>query len=157
MNKLQFVIDTNVLVSSILIKKSSSDAALKKARRLGSLLFSAVTFQELQTVLSRSKFDRYVSLQVRSEFIFRLRLESELVEILERVDLSEFIFRLRLESELVEILERVDLCRDKKDNKFLEVAINGKTDYLITGDNDLLVLRPFQDIKIMTVNEFLGE
>lgn len=98
-------------------------------------MFSEETFQELQITLSRSKFDRYVSLQVRSEFIFRLRLASELVE----------------------ILERVDLCRDEKDNKFLEVAINGRADYLITGDNDLLVLRPFQDIKIMTVNEFLGE
>ena len=135
MNKLQFVIDTNVLVSSILIKKSSSDAALKKARSLGNLLFSEETFQELQTVLNRSKFDKYVSLQVRSEFIFRLRLESELVE----------------------ILERVDLCRDEKDNKFLEVAINGRADYLITGDNNLLVLSPFQDVKIMTVNEFLDE
>jgi putative PIN family toxin of toxin-antitoxin system len=98
-------------------------------------LFSEVTFQELQTVLSRSKFDRYVSLQVRSEFVFRLRLESELVD----------------------IVEKVDLCRDEKDNKFLEVAINGKADYLITGDNDLLVLRPFQDVKIMSVNEFLGK
>ena len=63
-------------------------------------MFSEATFQELQTTLSRSKFDRYVSLQVRSEFIFRLRLESELVE----------------------IVERIDLCRDEKDNKFLEVA-----------------------------------
>jgi putative PIN family toxin of toxin-antitoxin system len=135
MSKLQFVIDTNVLVSIILIKKSSSDFVLKKVRSLGTLLFSEATFQELQTTLSRSKFDRYVSLQVRSEFIFRLRLESELVE----------------------IVERIDLCRDEKDNKFLEVAINGKADYLITGDNDLLVLRPFQDVKIMTVNEFLGK
>jgi putative PIN family toxin of toxin-antitoxin system len=131
MNKLQFVINTNVLVSSILIKKSSSDAALKKARSLGNLLFSEATFQELQTVLNRSKFDRYVSLQVRSEFIFRLRLASELVE----------------------IIERVDLCRDKKDNKFLEVTINGKADYLITGDNDLLVLRPFQDVKILSTGQ----
>ena len=98
-------------------------------------MFSEATFQELQTTLSRSKFDRYVSLQVRSEFIFRLRLESELVE----------------------IVERVDLCRDEKDNKFLEVAINGKADYLIIGDNDLLVLRPFQDVKIMTINEFLSQ
>jgi putative PIN family toxin of toxin-antitoxin system len=97
MNKLRFVIDTNVLVSSILIKKSSSDATLKKARSLGTLLFSEATFHELQTTLSRSKFDRYVSLQVRSEFIFRLRLESELVE----------------------IVERLDLCRDEKDNKII--------------------------------------
>ena len=135
MNKLRFVIDTNVLISSILIKKSSSDATLKKVRNLGNLLFSEATFEELQTTLSRSKFDKYVSLQVRSEFIFRLRLESELVE----------------------IVERVYLCRDEKDNKFLEVAINGKADYLITGDNDLLVLRPFKDVKIMTINEFLGK
>ena len=135
MNKLRFVIDTNVLVSSILIKKSSSDATLKKVRNLGNLLFSEATLHELQTTLSRSKFDKYVSLQVRSEFIFRLRLESELVE----------------------IVERVYLCRDEKDNKFLEVAINGKADYLITGDNDLLVLRPFQDVKIMTINEFLSQ
>ena len=92
MNKLQFVIDTNVLVSSILIKKSSSDAVLKKARSLGNLLFSEATFQELQTTLNRSKFDRYVSLQVRSEFIFRLRLESELVEILE----TNFLIKLRV-------------------------------------------------------------
>ncbi|MFM7383398.1 MAG: putative toxin-antitoxin system toxin component, PIN family [Microcystaceae cyanobacterium] len=129
------MVDTNVLVSSILIRKSSSDAALKKARSLGKLLFSEATFQELQTVLNRSKFDKYVSLTIRSEFMFRLKLESELIE----------------------IIEQVNLCRDLKDNQFLEVAMNGNADYLITGDQDLLVLRPFQEIQIMTVHEFLSE
>jgi len=132
---IKFVVDTNVLVSSILIRKSSSDAALKKARSLGKLLFSEATFQELQTVLNRSKFDKYVSLTIRSEFMFRLKLESELIE----------------------IIEQVNLCRDTKDNQFLEVAMNGNADYLITGDQDLLVLRPFQEIQIMTVHEFLSE
>ena len=132
---IKFVVDTNVLVSSILIRKSSSDAALKKARNLGKLLFSEATFQELQTVLNRSKFDKYVSLTIRSEFMFRLKLESELIE----------------------IIEQVNLCRDLKDNQFLEVAMNGNADYLITGDQDLLVLRPFQEIQIMTVHEFLSE
>lgn len=132
---IKFVVDTNVLVSSILIRKSSSDAALKKARSLGKLLFSEATFQELQTVLNRAKFDKYVSLTIRSEFMFRLKLESELIE----------------------IIEQVNLCRDTKDNQFLEVAMNGNADYLITGDQDLLVLRPFQEIQIMTVQEFLSE
>ena len=132
---IKFVVDTNVLVSSILIRKSSSDAALKKARSLGKLLFSEATFQELQTVLNRAKFDKYVSLTIRSEFMFRLKLESELIE----------------------IIEQVNLCRDLKDNQFLEVAMNGNADYLITGDQDLLVLRPFQEIQIMTVHEFLSE
>ncbi|MFM7578989.1 MAG: putative toxin-antitoxin system toxin component, PIN family, partial [Microcystaceae cyanobacterium] len=102
---------------------------------LGKLLFSEATFQELQTVLNRSKFDKYVSLTIRSEFMFRLKLESELIE----------------------IIEQVNLCRDLKDNQFLEVAMNGNADYLITGDQDLLVLRPFQEIQIMTVHEFLSE
>ena len=132
---IKFVVDTNVLVSSILIRKSSSDSALKKARSLGNLLFSEATFQELQTVLNRAKFDKYVSLTIRSEFMFRLKLESELIE----------------------IIEQVNLCRDLKDNQFLEVAMNGNADYLITGDQDLLVLRPFQEIQIMTVHEFLSE
>ena len=85
--------------------------------------------------MNRAKFDKYVSLTIRSEFMFRLKLESELIE----------------------IIEQVNLCRDTKDNQFLEVAMNGNADYLITGDQDLLVLRPFQEIQIMTVQEFLSE
>lgn len=47
MSNLRFVIDTNVLISSILIKGSRADYALKKARSLGCLLFSEATLQEL--------------------------------------------------------------------------------------------------------------
>ena len=49
-----------------------------------------------------------------------------------------------------EIGETVELCRDKKDNPFLDVALVGKADYLITGDADLLVLKQISDTQIMT-------
>ncbi|MCA6518021.1 MAG: putative toxin-antitoxin system toxin component, PIN family [Pseudanabaena sp. M110S1SP2A07QC] len=46
--------------------------------------------------------------------------------------------------------------RYPKDDKFLELAVNGKADYLITGDKDLLVLHPFRDIEIINPSDFLN-
>jgi len=49
---------------------------------------------------------------------------------------------------------KVNVCRDVKDNFLLEVALEGKADYLITGDEDLLALNPFQKIKILMPKDF---
>ncbi len=46
-------------------------------------------------------------------------------------------------------------CRDPKDDKFLEVAINGNATYIITGDKDLLELHPFRGVDIITATQFL--
>ncbi|NJN72953.1 MAG: putative toxin-antitoxin system toxin component, PIN family [Limnothrix sp. RL_2_0] len=47
------------------------------------------------------------------------------------------------------------VSRDPKDNKFLELAVDGNADYLITGDQDLLILHPFQKTQIITPAQFL--
>jgi uncharacterized protein len=73
MHELRFVIDTNMLMSSILIASSVSDRAFKKAKNSGILLFSEETFEELQQVITRPKFDKYVSISIRAEFMVRLR------------------------------------------------------------------------------------
>lgn len=65
-----------------------------------------------------------------------------------------FITKYITSSELVTIKEKIVVCRDVKDNKFLELAVNGNADIIITGDQDLLVLNPFQDIKITTPENF---
>ena len=132
-SKLRFVIDTNTLVSSILIASSVPDRAVKLIRHSGIVLISVATIEELQKVMNRPKFDKYVDPEIRSEFIVQLIQQSELVEI------NELILA----------------CRDSKDDKFLEVAVNGKADYLITGDRDLLVLHPFRDVQIITPAAFL--
>jgi len=50
--------------------------------------------------------------------------------------------------------EKIDVCRDKKDNFLLEVALEGKADYLITGDEDILVLGSFHNTKIIRPKDF---
>jgi len=49
---------------------------------------------------------------------------------------------------LTEVTVRINACRDIKDNKFLELAVSGNASAIITGDNDLLTLNPFQKITI---------
>lgn len=46
-------------------------------------------------------------------------------------------------------------CRDPKDDKFLELAIDGRADAIVTGDQDLLVLHPFRGIAVLTPAEYL--
>jgi predicted nucleic acid-binding protein len=57
-------------------------------------------------------------------------------------DTNVIVAKFFADAEIIEIKETISACRDRKDDKFLEVAFNGKADYLITGDRDLLVLLP---------------
>ncbi len=58
-------------------------------------------------------------------------------------------------AELVTIAERVAACRDPSDDKFLELAVNGKADVIVSGDRDLRDLNPFRGIRIMTPADFV--
>jgi len=133
MPKSRFVIDTNTLVSSVLISSSIPDRAVKSIRQSGIILISIATLEELQEVMNRRKFDKYVAPLIRSEFIAQLAQQSELID----------------------IKESVIACRDPKDDKFLELAVNGNADYLITGDRNLLVLHLFRNIPILIPAGFL--
>ncbi|NUM49290.1 MAG: putative toxin-antitoxin system toxin component, PIN family [Anaerolineales bacterium] len=84
-------------------------------------------------VLGREKFNKYVSEEERLEFLSGLLQEVELIE----------------------ISEPVSECRDPKDDKFLELAVNGKAECIISGDGDLLSLHPFREITIVTPRDFL--
>jgi uncharacterized protein len=63
--------------------------------------------------------------------------------------------KLMAAAELVTIAQRVVACRDPTDDKFLELAVNGHADLLVTGDADLLALNPFRDIPIVTPATFV--
>lgn len=131
----RWVLDTNVLVSAALAKHSISRRTLEAARATGLLLQSADTLNELITVLTRPKFDRYVTETGRQEF---LALISEL-------------------SFFVATKSHITICRDPKDNKFLELALDGYGDAIISGDQDLLTLSPFEGIPILTPAQFLDQ
>ena len=51
--------------------------------------------------------------------------------------------------------EQIKICRDPKDDKFLELAVSGGAHHIISGDNDLLALSPFRGIEILRVDNFL--
>lgn len=127
------VIDTNVFVSAAVFSLSVPRQAVSKALRDGLLLFSEDTMNELKEVLFRSKFDRYVSRKERTLFLAQLGTVAEFIP----------------------IIQVVRECRDAKDDKFLEVALNGRADVIITGDADLLGMHPWRAIGILSPSEIL--
>ncbi|MDE6719326.1 MAG: putative toxin-antitoxin system toxin component, PIN family [Treponemataceae bacterium] len=58
---------------------------------------------------------------------------------------------------LVSPSQTVTVCRDPDDNKFIECAMEGKCLYIVSGDNDLLDLRSYADVEIVTVAEFFEQ
>ncbi len=128
------VVDTNALVSRLLLPSSVPGQAIRKAVDEGILLVSEATMNELADVLARPKFDRYINLRDRQQF---LRLLGRLAE-------------------LVPIVYPVRHCRDPKDDKFLEVALNGKADLILTGDADLRALHPWRDVTILSPADYLS-
>jgi putative PIN family toxin of toxin-antitoxin system len=127
------VVDTNVVVSASVFAFSVPRQAVEKALRNSILLFSDFTMDELKNVLVRSKFDRYVSREERARFLAQLNAR------------AEFVPTIRLVRE----------CRNPKDDKFLEVALNGRADVIITGDADLLEMHPSRGVEILSPAKYL--
>jgi len=130
---LRLVYDTNIIISALLFEGSKPAKAFDIGINQKAILFSSSTFTELEEVLSRNKFDQYISHEERKQF------------------LTSYI----LDSTPVEINETISECRDPQDNKFLEFAVSGKADFIISGDKDLLILNPFRNIQILTPDIFL--
>lgn len=57
--------------------------------------------------------------------------------------------------ELIESDTKVDVCRDPDDNKFISCALDGRCYYIVSGDKDLLTIREYSGVQIITVAEFL--
>lgn len=127
------VLDTNVIVSAALFPDSVPRKAYEKAFKTGNVITSDSTFEEVQEVMLRKKFDKYTSLEDRMTFLLN--------------------FSLRTKSIPINII--ITDCSDPKDNKFLELAVSGNADYIISGDDDLLQLNPFRGIPVITPQEFL--
>lgn len=131
----RLVLDTNVPISAVLRNGSIPHRALLKARIDGVLLTSDETVEELSSVLLREKFDLVLDRALRKAAI------------------EEFA---RL-CTLISIPSPIRACRDPRDDKFLEVAVHGRADVIISGDSDLLILNPFAEIAIITPHQYLEQ
>jgi putative PIN family toxin of toxin-antitoxin system len=133
----RIVADTNIIISALL-----RDGLPRQIMNLGEtsqirLLTSEALIAELSDVLSRKKFKRYFD-------------ESDTTP-----QQALLIYRRMAEQvEPGEVPE--DVVRDKKDRAVLACAVGGKADYLVTGDEDLLILKTYQDVGIVTPAQLLG-
>lgn len=131
----RIVIDTNVYLSHLLRRRSIPSRVVERVWRDSTPLVSDETLFELEAVLRRSKFQKYFQPDQATVFLAQL---------------SEV-------SESVTIRSQIQVCRRPKDDKFLELAVDGQADHILTGDQDLLALHPFRGISIVSPTAYLAE
>ena len=130
---MRVVIDTNVWVSRLLLADSVTARTVDAALESSEVVISEPLAEELANVLAREKFDRYVSLADREEFLRRLLQVATTVP----------------------VLTEVTDCRGADDNRILALALDAESDYILTGDQDLLTMNPWREIEIVSPRAFL--
>jgi putative PIN family toxin of toxin-antitoxin system len=129
------VLDTSTLVSAALRVGSIPYQALVEALGAWEICASAETLTELERMLEKEKFDRYLDRASRQEFAALMRRNVHLF--------------------LVQDVAVDPPCRDAMDDRFLALAMVAEVDVLVSSDEDLLVLHPWRGIPIVTPREFL--
>ena len=128
----KIVLDTNIFIYFLM-----SDSFHKLDKKLknndAKLLFSEELLSEFIQVVSRPKFKKYFSDK----------------------DVTNLLNHLHNYADLIEVHSQVNVCRDKKDNFLLSLCIDGKADFLITGDEDLLVLKKIKKTSIIKISDYL--
>lgn len=127
------VLDTGVIISALLKKDGVSRRAFLIAVDKCKPLISLPTLSELEEVLSRPKFKSAIT-------------QEEAMEAMEI---------LAQRCEMIVVDSTFAACRDKKDDIFLNLAIDGKADVLLSRDPDLLILHPFRHIPILNPADFI--
>jgi putative PIN family toxin of toxin-antitoxin system len=131
---MRVVIDTNVFISAALKDRSPPSHAVHLAAERDLLFKSATTEQEL--------------------FMFITLARPRLAPLIPPL-FQDWLADVLAAAELVPITERIIACRDPKDDKFLELAVNGHADLIVSGDADLLTVNPFRGIPIITPAAFV--
>jgi len=129
---LRLVIDTNLWISFIISNKINQLDSILLAKNTR-LLFSRELVEELQATISKPKLQKYFS-------------ENTLEEMLT-------VFEPYID--FITVKSKVIICRDPNDNFLLSLAKDGKADYLLTGDNDLLDIGKYEETIIIKISEFL--
>lgn len=135
MRKIRVVLDTNTYISAFFWRGNPYKILKSCYRGKIHLLSSLEIIREIEYILSREK---------------KFEMSDE--------DIEKHIQLILSHSQIVEPMKKIDVIKkDPSDNKFLECAIEGKTDYIISGNRHLLELKKFKEIKILRAKEFLDE
>ncbi len=129
---MRVVIDTNIWISFLIGK--SLDNLVGKIENTVTVLTCDEQLEELFEVLERPKLEKYFTPEKKRFLLHYLSRKAEWVK----------------------VAAHTDACRDKKDNYLLEMALSAEADCIVSGDEDLLVLDPFENIRIVNYSEFLS-
>ncbi len=127
----KIIVDTNIWIS-FLIGKTLKSLQNYIDNKTVVIIICKEQIQELNLVFEKPKIKKYFTPELIAEF-FELLDESS-------VD--------------VNLKTKTDICRDLKDNFLISLAIDSNADFLITGDNDLLVLNKVENTSIIKFNDF---
>ena len=127
----RIVIDTNLWISFLISKRLDLLEKIIFQENV-TLLFSNELIAEIKASIEKPKLKRHFSL----------------------VSINDMLESIEEFSELIYVKSKISVCRDAKDNFLLALAKDGKANYVLTGDKDLLVLRKFGSTKIISLAEY---
>ncbi len=129
----RIILDTNVLISALMKDDGDVAKVYHYTLKYADLLLSDEIELEYGQTLFKQKFRKYFP-------------EKKVFETLALI--SVVAHRIKTSTKITD-------CRDADDNKFLELALDSRADYIISGDPDLLDMNPFRGIKILNPQQFL--
>nr|WP_276899163.1 putative toxin-antitoxin system toxin component, PIN family [Pedobacter kyonggii] len=132
--KSRIILDTNLWISFLISKDFSKlDEIIFSKKSI--LIFSQELLEEFLEVVKRPKFRRYFA-------------QTDIEDLLETID--EY-------GEFIVVKSKIEICRDAKDNFLLSLAVDGKADFLLTGDQDLLMIEKIGKTNIKTISSFFED
>lgn len=132
------VVDTNVLLSAALSPRGAPAELMDKLLAEGRLVFSRVTFAELESRIWKPKFDRYLPIERRNQIMHELNASALWVDVSSTISILSY-------------------SRDVKDDAFVHAALAAGATRLVSGDDDLLCLHPLGTLRILTPRAALDE
>jgi putative PIN family toxin of toxin-antitoxin system len=127
------ILDTNLWISFLISNRHQELDEFIESGNI-KLVFSKELVEEFLAVASRPKFKKYFK----------------------KSDVNKLMTQIENFGELIIVSSNVNKCRDEKDNFLLSLSIDGKADFLITGDSDLLILDKINQTKILSWSDFIA-
>lgn len=132
MKSKKVILDTNLWISFLISGNFNEIDKLLEEKRI-TLIFSDELLEEFIEVIQRPKFEKSFS----------------------RRDIQQLLNTFDQFGKLVPVTSTVAICRDEKDNFLLNLALDGKANFLVTGDKDLLVIEKIKKTRILTFRDFV--
>lgn len=132
MKNKRIILDTNLWISFLISKNFTEIDNLAQAKNK-TLIFSNESLEEFIEVVKRPKFKRIFS----------------------KKDIEKFLDVFDQYGELIKVKSKINICRDPKDNFLLNLAVDGKADYLVSGDKDLLIIKKIKKTQIITFRNLI--